>query len=495
MENSILAVSSLRHESRRILAFLLLSAFFTGISYWKFETFFSNNFRLLLPTFAILIVFIGFSLILRFRVDSNIFGEIGFIYLLFTVAYTVIPVYGFLALESLDAGDGFQNLAQLLPSQTELGVHLWRHFAFIATIALGYLMARGKFATRFNAIQNLDGRERIIIFGLLAIITLSVLFLSFLSAPVESYADNYIRYNHLPWLAKRLVTMCVIIKMGGSFILLTIMFKYYTKYKWWVAIFILILSVYEIKNSYGARIEVFFLVITASCLYHHCVKPITLKKGLIILILLSGVFTAVESFRAVNFEFGEAKETLTQKQGMPTGEFGALYVTGYHLYSERSRGTLPPVEWEMFFNDFISLVPLIDQTRWHPMWWYAKYYYPDAAVPPWTLGPIADSAIWGGEVDLCLRGLINGLLFAILARWFSRQGHRWQIMVVYVFCYATCIMCLKYSILYHMMPLFKLILPVVFIVDRFLHKIPKAYAGQGISLKESPEFLTNRLIP
>jgi hypothetical protein len=159
---------------------------------------------------------------------------------------------------------------------------------------------------------------------------------------------------------------------------------------------------------------------------------------------------------------------------MPAGELGAVFVSGFHLYSERSSRTLPPIEWQVFFNDFISLIPLVDQTKWHPMYWYANNYFPNAVVPPVTLGPIAESALWGGEINLLVRGLLNGVLFAFLMRWFARDGGKWQVTTVYVFCYSTCIMCLKYSIFYHLPQLEKTILPVLLIVGVLAKNIQRS---------------------
>ena len=109
------------------------------------------------------------------------------------------------------------------------------------------------------------------------------------------------------------------------------------------------------------------------------------------------VFSVVEMARSSDFDFSAFKETISQDRGMPAAELGAVFVPGFHLYSERSERTLPPVEWQVFFNDFISMVPLVDQTKWSPMYWYARNYFPDAVVPPLTLGPIAESALCLGE--------------------------------------------------------------------------------------------------
>ena len=62
-------------------------------------TFFIQNLQVLLPTCFTVGIFLYFCLRLRLRVQDNVFGEIGFIYLAFAVAYTVFPAYGFLTLD------------------------------------------------------------------------------------------------------------------------------------------------------------------------------------------------------------------------------------------------------------------------------------------------------------------------------------------------------------------------------------------------------------
>jgi hypothetical protein len=206
-------------------------------------------------------------------------------------------------------------------------------------------------------------------------------------------------------------------------------------------------------------------------LYHYCVKQVSLRKGLLVTLALGLVFSAVEIARLTALNPWELKDAALQDEGMPAGELAAVFVPGFHLYSERASGTLPPVEWQVFFNDFLSVLPLA-QTKWAPLYWYAENYFPSAVVPPLTMGPIAMSALWGGEIGLFVQGVINGIMFAFLMRWFAKNGGRWRVMTAYVFCYSTCILCLKYSIFWHLAPLVKTILPVVVIVSVLAKDIP-----------------------
>jgi hypothetical protein len=453
------------------------------VAFLFMPTFFIQNLQILLPTCFTVAIFLYFSWQLRVQVQENIFGEIGFVYLAFAVAYTVFPAYGFLTLDSLSSGAGFQELATLVPDQGELGQHLWRHVLFIGAVGAGYLFFRGRHAPKFNSIKDLGSAEKPIIRILFVITLFSVIALWSLSAPVVTYVDNYTRYDNLSWIARRLVTICTILKTGGTFVLLTILFRNYRRYRLYIWSFVLLRAAQEVQGSLGSRIDAFIILVAALLLYHYAVKKITLSRGLLAALACGVVFSAIETVRFAE-DLSVLKETEFQARGMPAAELGAVFVTGFHLYSERSTGSLPPIEWQVFFNDFISLVPLVDQTKWHPMYWYARNYFPNAVVPPLTLGPIAESALWGGEIDLLIRGLINGALFAFLIRWFARDGGKWQVMTIYCFCYSTCIMCLKYSIFYHLPPLVKVILPVVFIVSVLAKNIQSSTKVQGNSRRQ-----------
>jgi hypothetical protein len=85
-------------------------------------------------------------------------------------------------------------------------------------------------------------------------------------------------------------------------------------------------------------------------------------------------------------------------------------------------------------------------------------------VPPTTLGVVAESGLWGGEPDLLVRSLLNGAIFAWLTRWFLRRRDRWWALTVYIYCYATCVLTLKYSVLYQIIPLVRVVLPSVVLV-------------------------------
>jgi hypothetical protein len=166
-------------------------------------------------------------------------------------------------------------------------------------------------------------------------------------------------------------------------------------------------------------------------------------------------------FRSAGFNLESAQSAVEYDGLKHASEFGAVYFTSFHLYAERALGSLPPRDWQMLFYDFIALLPFVEQTKYHPQYWYARNYTPQAEVPPVTMGILANSAIWGGEIDLLLRSFLNGAIFALLMRWFLKRSDRWWALTVYVYCYATCVMTLKYSVLFQLTPLAKIMLPTI----------------------------------
>ncbi len=113
----------------------------------------------------------------------------------------------------------------------------------------------------------------------------------------------------------------------------------------------------------------------------------------------------------------------------------------------------------MLINDLLAVVPFVDHETWNPMYWYARNYFPNAIVPPATVGPIAESAVWGGELDLAIRACLIGALYAGLMRWFLRRRTEWWALVIYSYLFATCVMTLKYSVLYQLAPLVRTLAP------------------------------------
>jgi hypothetical protein len=103
-----------------------------------------DQIRLLIPTLATFAAFAVFTVLLAKRVRTNIFGELGFVYLAYAVAYTAVPAISLMALDL----DSYQSkFSRLLPTTAQVSLHLWRHALFVVGVGAGYLLFRGRSPT------------------------------------------------------------------------------------------------------------------------------------------------------------------------------------------------------------------------------------------------------------------------------------------------------------------------------------------------------------
>lgn len=416
---------------------------------------------LFFPLFSTIIVYVIFSLLLKKRIGKNIFCELGFIYLSLLLVYTILPGFVFIY-GIMKPGDPIAVLMdQVSISTADLNKHFWRHFLFFISFSIGYYFFRGREAIEMQPIKKSYDTT---IFTLIIIIIFCMLFLSIMSAPVESYYDNYVRYEHLPSVLRILASALIRFKSGFYVILLTLMFSNFNRYKKIIPISVLLICLYELLYSHGSRIYLFVILLQTFFLYNYNIKTIQIKKVVIYILPIVFLFSAIESLRVLGDDKSNAKEVITKEGIKPPGELGAIFMPSFHLYKERNNGTLPKKDWQMFFYDIISPFTLNSFTKWNPIYWYANNYFPESTVPPFTIGPIADSAIWGGEIDLFFRGLLNGAFFAYLVTFFIKRREKWWAVTIYAFFFSNAVITLKYSVFYYLTPLTKDLFPTLLIV-------------------------------
>jgi hypothetical protein len=429
----------------------------------------SERMCLVWPALACVAIFVAFVRILSLRTRGNLCGELGFVYLAIAMAYTILPAVKLIVM-NFNVPLSFDGLlfAASFPTAEELGTHFWRQVLFLSGVSVGFLVVRtmplSQKAT--PAAPRLASGFTIAVFSLVVACSIGVDV--YLSRSPTQYVEYYTRFEDLSWSVTRLVGLTGILKSGGYFIVLVLMFSRYRTYRFAIYVFAALICTYETWHSLGSRIEAYTILLAMFGLYHYQVRPIGVKKGAALLVVLALTFSAVGLIRAADYSVERALyETLEQKT-IQGSEFDAVIATSFHIYQERNQGTLPPRDWRMFFWEFIAVVPFVDHTTYHPQYWYTLNYFPRAVVPPTSLGVVAESGLWGGELELLVRSLLNGALFAGLTRWFLRRRQKWWVLTVYIYCYATCVLTLKYSVLYQMIPLVRFVLPTLLLAGGLL---------------------------
>jgi hypothetical protein len=435
-------------------------------------TFSANQLYVVRPVLVIIAIFCLVAWTLARRRGLPLLGEVGLVYLAIALAYAIVPALRFIALDvRIPPGYDALNFAILSPTPQEIGVHYWRHVLFFAGVAIGFL------AVRLQPLHMPPERHRpaaatlkchYTIMALAAVIVGCAALEALLSAPVNTYWDFYIRFDHLPWGLRHLVMMSVILRTGTYFVLLGLMFSDYRRYRFMIFATALLLCAYEMWYSFGSRIAAATIFLAVFAFYNLRVRRVRLLTGAIVVSALGLGFAVAGIVRSFNNDIDVAKRSLIEDSAARGDEFDAIFGTSFHIYHERERGTLPPRDWRMFAYDLIALVPFVDHIENNPQYWYARHYFPEAPVPPTTVGVIAESGFWGGEPDLFVRSMLSGALFALLTRWFLRRRHKWWALITYVYCYAASVMTLKYSVLYLAAPLERILLPAVLVAAALL---------------------------
>ena len=431
------------------------------------------------PILAAGAVFTVFSYVLWIRARVYLFGEIGFIYLILALAYTISPAIKFLVLDfNLPLNFYGPNFGTLSPQPEEMGTHFWRHVLFISGVAAGYLGVRGGTIPLRPMKETSAHKYARIIAITITIIGCCVCLMLLLLPLATTYIEHYTRFKNLSLPIRMIIYLCLIFKNGGYFVLLALMFSQYRRYRILIYIIVPIVCAYELVFSFGSRIIAFTIIMAALGFYHFRVTPISLKKSMMLLITIAIIFSGLGLIRHYNYSLSDAQHKLISQNNIVSSEFEAVYCTSFHLYYERERGTLPSPDWLMFFNDFIAIIPFIDHIKYNPQYWYARNYYPGTEVPPTTMGVLANSAIWGGEWDLLARSLINGALFALLCRWFLQRRDKWWALTIYIYCFVTCVMTLKYSVLYQLALLCRVLLLPLLLTEVLIKIQKKAFYGK-----------------
>ncbi len=424
--------------------------------------------RVLEPVGAAVLLALWFIVRLQRQVREQLFGEIGVLYLGLVMVYTVFPAYLFLSFDfAIPLVLEGLNVLDLSLAPAALGLHFWRHTLLVGAFAIGYLwMRRGEADPAWRSPQWAPNSTFTIIWG--AVVLSCIGITTLLSAPVTNYYEHYVRFDHLSGALKRLVEVIFVVKTGAYVILLALLFGREGRWRYLAWLAVPLIVAYELWYSYGSRLQALVILLSAVGFSHHLQKPIPVRRGVAYLALLGVLFSLSEVVRSSGNDLRTAGENLARDGGGAIGEFGAVYVTGYHLYTERAQHSLPPHPKAMLVNDILAVIPGVDHIGPHPQYWYARNYFPKALVPPATIGLIAESALWGGELDLAIRGLLNGMLFAWLMRWFVARRGQWIPTVLFIAVYATCFMTLKYSLLYHLQPLSRTIVPVLLLHQLFI---------------------------
>jgi hypothetical protein len=291
-----------------------------------------------------------------------------------------------------------------------------------------------------------------------------IIVLMSLSASVETYYDNYTRYDHLPAPLRKIVSLLKRVYWGIiPIIIIQIVIRYRNNVNI-MYLFIAFICASDLIISKGSRINTFIIVLQVLVVYNCVVKRVQLKKVLI----LAFSFIVFMAFLEI-YRIAVDGPDLSNFNIIP-GEFNAVFYPSIDLFKLRETQSFPNLNDLMMFKDIFFVIPFFNLTEADPMHWFWINYHPNAPVAPYTMGPIADSAFYGGWPGLIVRALLLSLNLTLIRLLLVRFKLNWIILTIYSFLVSVSILALKYSVLSYQEQFLKNLMPILIMII-FINKV------------------------
>ena len=414
--------------------------------------------------------------------------DLGALTVLITAVYSALPLLGFWLAGLRWTELSYLPLYLLNPGPAEVGGFAWRHVVYLYSFSAAYLVFRGRVPIRSGGLRQLRPSTiaALVILGagLFGYFTLLKMIFGVSYAP--SYANlaaNAAFADGLPHVVRQLshnlFAMFFMVKLAALVLLMA---------RWddrrWRGMLLLWLVAEGVMTVavMGGRTWYVMLLMGAALLYHRLVKPLSVALALTLVIVLLGGAIAYGLAR----DLGGGMSTIAETESSPwatMNEFQALYGIAYDLHARRLAGTLGTIPWQIYANDVVMLIPsqFLPFPKADPCTGYVTL---DGVGVGCVLGVISSAVIGLDWVELLIRGLGLGVLFAVIHRWYARrQDGYWATMFYLCMClwcyytYRGSTLFFAYYIVYRFIPL----LVCVRLIQIVLRNLPRVTVNPAVS--------------
>lgn len=406
--------------------------------------------------------------------------ELGSMFVLVVTLYGAVPLVNFLA-GPLRWGNSSDNRLIVYASTPEdVGAFAWGYVILLLAFVASYLTMRGRTAP---LVKPLDGPDRITITALIVLVIASTAFLWVMATFFDlSYQAGYAEQiagggagfgRDLPLVVRQVSqNLRGMLLIEKQMLLIVLISRWRDRRFRYVLLIWLSYEMLAVVSRFGARSEAMMLVMSSVFLYDRFVRPIPLKGVVLGLgLMLTGVVV-----------YGVARDTflttgelgLAQPLAASTNEFQAVWATGYDLTQRRDLGKLPPIPWQIYASDLTLLVPsqLLPFEKIDPAQWYLAEIR-DRSGSGYMFGVVAQAALGRGLPELAARGLVLGVVFALLHRWYVRRQTRFPATAFYLFVLSWTYYSFRattfywvYFIGYRFLPVWLILMAAVFLLKR-----------------------------
>lgn len=425
--------------------------------------------KVVLPTYAMVMVAATFVYVLWKRDGHVPIFDLGAVTIAFMSFYVAIPLLMFIVLDGEYSILNARQLRVLNPTVNEMAELGWWYVIFVGSYSVSYLATRGHSSFTSSFFEKPD---KLVIRTLVTVFIIGFVIFSYLRYAhgvdfTRSYDDD-IRiagrnaYLSLPYGVRQIVhnffNIYIVAKLGLLIILLS---RWHDRKYRGIALLWLGLSLINYLMNMGARTYLFVFALGFIMLYHLLVKPFRANHAVIVGIVAVSAFFVIGWIRA-----GEGIEhrlhyltSHADNPAMVSNEFETLFAGTFDWYYLHDSGQLEDVPWQVYVYDVFLLVPsqLLPFEKVNP-----NYIYRDTSHNPgyFMFNPICQSIIGFGIIELILRGLAVGWVYAKIHRWCASKPVKFWRLLLYLtltvwsfYTIRSSTFKFAYRIIYHFLPL------------------------------------------
>ncbi len=424
-----------------------------------------------MPALTVLAIGLLFILTLA-ELDSEVpIGEIGAFFVAAVTLYAVFPLVGYLLRDMSFTRQNDPRLYYYQPGPQEMGLQGWRYVAYLLPCAAAYLMARGRTPLRADPLEAPEpGVFKAALVTTAALQILLFVYSLFYGVDAASYAEKAqataAMASQVPLGLLQVASHMGLAMITLKMLIMVILFEDYRKYRAAIWIWLLAEAVLSVLQL-GARSPLIFVILSAVFLYHRQVRQIRFWPAAA---MIAAALFGYQLFGLVR-SFGTSSIAGFNLLTGP-GEFESHFATGFDIVRRRNVGSLPPVPLQLYFGDFLALIPsqILPFQKWTGAVWYLDILNVRSTGYGLTFGAIAESAIGFGWFDLVLRGAVLGSVFGWMCRWYARRGASFWVTALYLYLAVNCYNSFRSSSFYWIATLWLQVLPAYWFVRLFRHR-------------------------
>lgn len=389
-------------------------------------------------------LFLLFTIILRHRIGSFPFFDVGFFCVFATFVYTVYPLLNYLV-DDLQFGlfaDSRLNARNISPQ--ELGRFHYRHVLYIFCLATSYLLVRNSRSINVGKVIKPKSVTRWSVSAFFIILSLYFIFLKFAFGLNfnSSYEDKLYSESLRAIASAPLILVQFSTKLIGILFLFKLALLFFVisnvKSKPW-RYFLVIWITYEIIDAIllkGSRSNLMFFLLGAALLYHRMIKKISVSflffsGGLLfVLFIFMGIYRFYNDIDSLQSEMSDSEMGIFTSGN----EFQAILGTSFDVYKMREGGKVFPSY--LYLNDFISVLPpqqLLPFKKVEASEWYLRELGINGTGVGFMWGVVSQSLIGLDWVELAFRGALLGLLLGLFHNYYvkNQASFLWNLLYVY----------------------------------------------------------------